>query len=42
MSTVIPLVHCAAIPNRPMFIYSQGELAGMQTQVADLLKQGVI
>ena len=42
MRSVIPLVPDAVIPNRPMFRYSQGELAEMQTQVAELLRQGLI
>jgi hypothetical protein len=39
---VIPLVLGASIPNRPMFRYTQNELAEMQTQVTDLLKHGLI
>jgi hypothetical protein len=39
MRSVIHLVPGAVIPNRPMFRYSQGELAEMQTQVADLVKR---
>jgi hypothetical protein len=40
--SVIPLVPGASIPNRPMFRYTQNELAEIQTQVTDLLKHGLI
>jgi hypothetical protein len=40
--SVIPLVPSESIPNRPMFWYTQNELAEMQTQVTDLLKHGLI
>jgi hypothetical protein len=40
--SVIPLVPGATVPNIPMFRYTQNELAEMQTQVADLLRHGLI
>jgi hypothetical protein len=42
MRSVVPLVLDAVIPKRPMFRYSQGELAEMPTQVAELIRQGLI
>jgi hypothetical protein len=39
---VIPLVSGATVPNIPLFRYTQNELAEMQTQVADLLRHGLI
>jgi hypothetical protein len=40
--SVISLIPGATVPNRPMFRYTQNELAEMQTQVADLLRHGLI
>jgi hypothetical protein len=40
--SVIPLVPGTTVPNIPMFRYTQNELADMQTQVADLLRHGLI
>jgi hypothetical protein len=40
--SVIPLVPGATVPNIPMLMYTQNELAEMQTQVADLLRHGLI
>jgi hypothetical protein len=39
---VIPLVPGATVPNIHMFRYTQNELAEMQTQVAYLLRYGLI
>ena len=39
---MVPLVPGTSVPNRPMFRYTQNELAEMQTQVADLLKHSLI
>jgi hypothetical protein len=40
--SVIPLVPGATIPNTTMLRYTQNGLAEMQTQVADLLRHGLI
>ena len=40
--SVIPLVPGATVSNIPMFRCTKNELAEMQTQVADLLRHGLI
>ena len=42
MRQVIPLVPNSVPPKRPMFRYSPAELKEMQTQVQDLLQQGLV